>query len=163
MTAAAFLTEKQAELEARAAELEEEARQLRAASAALRQLQGDPAGAPIASRPPRRKRAVPSTRRTTGPGAATRAQEALRLIKETPGITVPELADKMDIKKNYLYRVVPGLEKAGEVRRVGEHGWALADAPADTPDANAVDRRHREALTRRELARAGVEGSHRRV
>ena len=135
--AAAFLTDKQAEIEARAAELEEEARQLRAASAALGQLQRDPAGTPIAPRPARRKPAAPSTRRTTGPGAGTRAQEALRLIAETPSITVPELADKMGIKKNYLYRVVPGLEKAGQLRRVGEHGWALADAPADTPDANA--------------------------
>ena len=44
----------------------------------------------------------------------------------------------MSIKKNYLYRVVPGLEKTGEVRRVGEHGWAVADAATDTPDANAV-------------------------
>ena len=137
MTAAAFLTDKQAEIEARAAELEEEARQLRAASAALGQLQPDPAGSPIARRPARRKPTGPSTRRTTGPGAATRAQEALRLIGETPGITVSQLADKMSIKKNYLYRVVPGLEEAGAVRRVGEHGWALADAPADTPDANA--------------------------
>jgi hypothetical protein len=138
MTAAAFLTDKQAEIEARAAELEEEARQLRAASAALGQLQGDSAGSPIARRPARRKPAAPSTRRTTGPGAATRAQEALRLIAETPGITVSELADKMNIKKNYLYRVVPGLEETGAVRRVGEHGWALADAPADTRDADAA-------------------------
>ncbi|HEV7806501.1 MAG TPA: hypothetical protein VGO80_11820 [Solirubrobacteraceae bacterium] len=138
MTAAAFLTDKQAEIEARAAQLEEEARQLRAASAALGQLQSDPAGAPIARRPARRKQAASPARRTTGPGAATRAQEALSLIAATPGITVPQLADKMSIKKNYLYRVVPGLEEAGAVRRVGEHGWALADAPADTPDASAV-------------------------
>jgi hypothetical protein len=139
MTAAAFLTDKQAEIEARAAALEEEARQLRAASAALSQLQGNPTtGAPIARRPARRKpSAAPPTRRTTGPGAGTRAQEALRLIAEHPGIAVPQLADQMGIKKNYLYRVVPGLEKAGQLRRVGEHGWALADAPADTPDANA--------------------------
>lgn len=137
-TAAAFLTEKQAQIDARAAELEEELAQLRAASAALgQQLQGDPAGAPMARRPARRKRAAPPTRRTTGPGATTRSQEALRLIGQTPGITVPQLADQMGIKKNYLYRVVPGLEEAGEVRRVGEHGWTLADAPADTPDANA--------------------------
>lgn len=137
MTAAAFLTDKQAEIEARAAELEEEARQLRAASAALGQLRGDLAGAPIERPPARRKPAAPSPRPTTGPGAGTRAQEALRLIAENPSITVPQLADKMGIKKNYLYRVVPGLEKAGQLRRVGEHGWALADAPADTPDANA--------------------------
>jgi len=137
MTAAAFLTDKRAEIEARAAALEEEARQLRAASAALSQLQGDTTGAPIARRPARRKPAGPPTRRTTGPGAGTRAQEAVRLIAETPSITIPQLADKMGIKKNYLYRVVPGLEKAGELQRVGEHGWALADAPADTPAANA--------------------------
>ena len=137
MTAAAFLTDKRAEIEARAAALEEEARQLRAASAALSELQGDATGAPIARRPARRKPAPPPTRRTTGPGAGTRAQEALRLIGENPGIAVPQLADQMGIKKNYLYRVVPGLEKAGQLRRVGEHGWALADAPADTTDANA--------------------------
>jgi hypothetical protein len=151
-TAAAFLTEKQAQIDARAAELEEELAQLRAASAALgQQLQGDPASAPIARRPARRKPAAPSARRparrkpaapsarttTARPGAATRAAEARRLIAATPGITVSQLAKEMSIKKNYLYRVVPGLEKAGEVRRVGEHGWALVDAPADTPDANA--------------------------
>lgn len=137
MTAAAFLTDKRAEIEARAAALEQEAAELRAASAALGQLQRDPA-APIARRPARRKPAAPSARTTIArPGAATRAAEALRLIAETPGITVPELADRMSIKKNYLYRVVPGLEKTGEVRRVGERGWALADAATDAPDTNA--------------------------
>lgn len=139
-TAAAFLTEKKAEIEARAVALDQEAAELRAASAALgQQLQGDLAGAPITRRPARRRATARSTSRTPGPGAVTRAQEALRLIAANPGITVPQLADKMNMKKkNYLYRVVPGLEEAGAVRRVGEHGWAVADAPADTPDANAV-------------------------
>ena len=43
-------------------------------------------------------------------------------MKGQPGITIPELASKMGIKHNYLYRVLPGLEKEGKVRKVGK-GW----------------------------------------
>jgi DNA-binding IclR family transcriptional regulator len=35
------------------------------------------------------------------------------------GITIPELAAKMGIKQNYLYRVLPGLQKEGKVRKRG--------------------------------------------
>ena len=33
-----------------------------------------------------------------------------------PGITIPELADPMGIQANYLYRVMPGLQKDGKVQ-----------------------------------------------
>ena len=39
-----------------------------------------------------------------------------------PGITIPELAAKMGIKQNYLYRVLPGLEQENKVRKQGR-GW----------------------------------------
>ena len=39
-----------------------------------------------------------------------------------PGITIPELAAKMGIKQNYLYRVLPGLEQENKVSKQGR-GW----------------------------------------
>lgn len=39
-----------------------------------------------------------------------------------PGITIPEIATKMGIKHNYLYRVLPGLEKEKKLRKDGR-GW----------------------------------------
>jgi hypothetical protein len=55
-------------------------------------------------------------------GSGTRAAETLSFVKGQPGITIPELAAKMGIKQNYLYRVLPGLEKEGKVRKAGR-GW----------------------------------------
>ena len=40
-------------------------------------------------------------------------------MRARPGITIPELAEAMGIKQNYLYRVMPELAKngrRGEVR-----------------------------------------------
>jgi hypothetical protein len=43
-------------------------------------------------------------------------------VRAQPGITIRELADAMQIKANYLYRVMPALESAGRVvKRDG--GW----------------------------------------
>src|SRR5262245_24283303 len=42
-------------------------------------------------------------------GSGTRGQQALELVRAQPGITIPELAEKMGIKQNYLYRVMPDL------------------------------------------------------
>ena len=55
-------------------------------------------------------------------GSGTRAVEALALVQGQPGITMPELAAKMGIKQNYLYRVLPGLQKEGKIRKDGR-GW----------------------------------------
>jgi hypothetical protein len=69
-----------------------------------------------AGRPPGRKRAG---RRK---GSGTRAAEALSFVQGQPGITIPELAAKMGIKQNYLYRVLPGLEQEKKVNKQGR-GW----------------------------------------
>ncbi len=50
-------------------------------------------------------------------GSGTRAAEALSFVRGQPGITIPEVAAKMGIKQNYLYRVLPGLEQEGKVKR----------------------------------------------
>ncbi|HSX41309.1 MAG TPA: hypothetical protein VLF21_01560 [Candidatus Saccharimonadales bacterium] len=55
-------------------------------------------------------------------GSGTRGRQALRLVQKHPGITIPELAKKMKIKQNYLYRVLPGLATDGLVRKEGT-GW----------------------------------------
>jgi hypothetical protein len=55
-------------------------------------------------------------------GGGKRATEALSLVRGQPGITIPELAAKMGIKQNYLYRVLPGLEQEGKLEKKGR-GW----------------------------------------
>jgi hypothetical protein len=55
-------------------------------------------------------------------GSGTRAAEALAFVQGQPGITIPELAAKMGIKQNYLYRVLPGLEQEKKVQKQGR-GW----------------------------------------
>ncbi|MCW3067249.1 MAG: Rrf2 family transcriptional regulator, partial [Solirubrobacterales bacterium] len=52
----------------------------------------------------------------------TRATQTLDLVRAKPGITIPELAEAMKIQPNYLYRVLPGLEKDGQIKREGR-GW----------------------------------------
>jgi hypothetical protein len=55
-------------------------------------------------------------------GSGTRAAEARSFVQGQPGITIPELAAKMGIKQNYLYRVLPGLEQENRVEKKGR-GW----------------------------------------
>jgi hypothetical protein len=72
----------------------------------------------------RRKPGRPPGRRRAGrrKGSGTRAAQALSFVQGQPGITIPELAAKMGIKQNYLYRVLPGLEQEGKVTKQGR-GW----------------------------------------
>jgi hypothetical protein len=55
-------------------------------------------------------------------GSGQRAAQAIALVTSQPGITIPELAVKMGIKQNYLYRVLPDLQQQGKVTRQ-EDGW----------------------------------------
>lgn len=59
-------------------------------------------------------------------GSGARAAAALTLVQEQPGITISELATKMGIKQNYLYRVLPSLEQANKVVKQGR-GWHPAE------------------------------------
>jgi ribosomal protein S25 len=50
-------------------------------------------------------------------GTGRRAEQALKLVHTHPGITLQEMAKRMKIKANYLYRVLPQLEKEGKVKK----------------------------------------------
>jgi hypothetical protein len=82
------------------------------------------ATATAAAKATRKKAGRPAGKRRAGrrKGSGTRAAEALSFVQGQPGITIPELAAKMGIKQNYLYRVLPGLEHEKKVSKQGR-GW----------------------------------------
>src|SRR4051794_12300970 len=124
-----FLEEKKREIAQRLKELKpsvDEYHRLEGALGALNGVKSPNANATAprttTSAAPRRRRGAGTGRRGRPKGSGTRAQQTLSLVQESPGITIPELADKMGIKQNYLYRVLPGLESDGKVRKEGR-GW----------------------------------------
>ena len=135
-----FLDEKRNEIGARLKELKplvDEYQRLEAAAAALdgMPVTSSAAGAPArARRAPARARTAPKRAKGSGggrrgrpKGTGTRGAEALALVRGNPGITIPEIAEKMGIKQNYLYRVLPGLAEDGLVKKDGR-GWHPKDA-----------------------------------
>jgi hypothetical protein len=60
-----------------------------------------------------------ATGRRRGRRRGTRSDQAVRLVKANPGISAAEIAKKMRIKPNYLYRVLADLEREGRVRKDG--------------------------------------------
>jgi hypothetical protein len=132
-----FLEEKRKEISERLKELRplvDEYHRLEAAEQALSGV--GPAGngrraASAAPAAPRRARGARAKSTGTGRrgrprGSGTRAIQALELVKARPGITIPELAEAMGIKQNYLYRVMPGLAEEGKVTKSGR-GWHSRD------------------------------------
>jgi len=61
-----------------------------------------------------KKRSAPRRKRS-----GTRADQAVKLVQNNPGISASEIAKKMKIKPNYLYRVLGELEKEGRVKKKG--------------------------------------------
>jgi hypothetical protein len=113
------------DIDSRLNELKQEVTKLEAARAALvggRRGPGRPASAngATARRRPAARRAAgrPRGRR----GGNTRANQALELVREKPGITIPQIAEALKIEPNYLYRVMPKLVEDGQVKRDGQ-GW----------------------------------------
>jgi hypothetical protein len=133
-----FLDETRKEIQARLKELKplvEEYERLEAAERALSGVGGTSSSraaststAAAKPSPRRRRRASGSSngRRGRPRGSGTRAAQAFELVKARPGITIPELADAMGIKQNYLYRVMPGLADEGKVTKSGR-GWHARD------------------------------------
>jgi hypothetical protein len=120
-----FLDEKRKEIQTRLKELRplvDEFHRLEAAEQALSGVGGAAAAPPSGRR--RRSSASSNGRRGRPRGSGTRAAQALQLVGERPGITIPELAEAMGIKQNYLYRVMPGLADEGKVTKSGR-GWHL--------------------------------------
>jgi CRP-like cAMP-binding protein len=134
-----FLDEKRREIQARLKELKplvDEFQRLEAAEQALAGLNGTSASGRTAAAAPRATRSrgparangngngAGSGRRGRPKGSGQRAQQALELVRNRPGITVPELAEAMGIKQNYLYRVMPDLSEQGLVTKSGR-GWHI--------------------------------------
>ncbi|MGI8593188.1 MAG: helix-turn-helix domain-containing protein [Solirubrobacteraceae bacterium] len=105
------------QIDERLAELRDELSRLERARAALTD-----GGTP-------RRRAAGGARRGRRRGSGTRAVQALELVQQQPGLTIPELADRMGIKQNYLYRVMPTLAGEGRVRKQ-DKGWFPAEPPS---------------------------------
>lgn len=127
-----FLEEKRREIDARLKELRPLVDEFHKLEAAQRALDGVGEDQP-SSAPARRRRASTSGgggngngRRGRPKGSGTRAAEALQIVTDNPGITIPDMAQKMGIQQNYLYRVLPGLEQDGKVRKEGR-GWFAKD------------------------------------
>jgi hypothetical protein len=86
---------------------------------------GSVSGGPSRPSKPSKRRAQHGgggRRRGRRPGGGARAQEAQAIVTAQPGITIPEIAQKMGIQGNYLYRVMPSLQKEGKVSKKGS-GW----------------------------------------
>jgi hypothetical protein len=136
MRMADFLDEKRKEIQARLKELRplvDEFHRLEAAERALTGVEAPSSRASAPSSSPRRGRRSGGSsngRRGRPRGSGTRAQEALSLVRERPGITIPELAEAMGIKQNYLYRVMPTLAEENRVVKSGR-GWHLRDQEGD--------------------------------
>jgi hypothetical protein len=112
------------EIDGRLAELQQEVTKLQAARAALvgvRRGPGRPAGS-TSTTTPRRRAARTAGRPRRRRGGNTRAAQALALVREKPGITIPQIAESLKIEPNYLYRVMPKLVEDGSVKRDGQ-GW----------------------------------------
>ncbi len=133
-----FLTKQRQQIEARLKELEpahEEYLTLLQARDALagvkptetRRGPGRPPGRRGPGRPPARRgpgRPPGSGRKTTARKATTRRRrtgtrrdQALELIKQNPGLSVSDIAERMGIRQNYLYRVTQELQKQRLVKR----------------------------------------------
>src|SRR4051794_32090751 len=138
-----FLEEKKREISARLKELRplvDEYHRLEAAAAALDGV-GDTASAASSgstrrASTSRRGRGGAAARGTSGSGSGrrgrprgsgTRSKQALELVRARPGISIPEMAQEMGIQQNYLYRVLPSLQKDGLVRKDGR-GWHPLEA-----------------------------------
>jgi CRP-like cAMP-binding protein len=120
---AGFVDTTVGEIDNRLDELKAEMAKLQAARSALtRRGPGRPANADGATTVTARTRR-PS--RARGRRNGTRGDQALELVRQRPGITIPEIASSLGTEPNYLYRVMPNLVKDGKVRREGQ-GWHAA-------------------------------------
>ena len=139
-----FLDEKRKEIQARLKELRplvDEYHRLEAAERALSGVPGKPATAAARHDAPRggpQQRARPAAAAArAAPAPAPRRR--CELVSERPGITIPELAEAMGIKQNYLYRVMPGSRRGGQGDEVGarlapvQRGNAQHEARARAP------------------------------
>lgn len=120
-----FLAEKRAEIDNRLKELRPLHDEFLKLEQAVRALEGVEDGTP--RRGPGRPRGSSSSgRRRRSRRGGTRAQQALEVVRQNPGVTVSELGDHLGVtQKNYLYRVMANLQADGAVQKQGRGYAAL--------------------------------------
>lgn len=108
-------------VEGRLEDLAEERRRLERALAELggktRARRGP--GRPRGSKPASTSSAPAAPRKRRKRRGGTRAEQTAELIAGEPGLNASDIAKKMKIKPNYLYRVLGDLEKEGRVKKDG--------------------------------------------
>ena len=97
--------------------VEKRLRELDQERARLERALADLTGGRVGRRRPGRPRGSGGGRRRRRGG--TRADQAVKIVSENPGITASEVAKRLKIKPNYLYRVMGDLQKEGKVRKKG--------------------------------------------
>jgi hypothetical protein len=118
-----FLDDKKTEIKVRLDELRPHVDEYNKLKAALDALDGV-GRAPRASAPA----ASGGTGRRGRPrGSGTRALEAIDAVTKEPGLSAGEIAERLGINQNYLYRVLPALEADGKLEKRGR-GWYLPGA-----------------------------------
>src|SRR3954451_18045327 len=110
----------------RLAELDDERKRLERALAELGSAgggggrrRGRPRGSSGKTRPSAGKKGKKGTTTRRRRRGGTRADQAVKLIAQNPGITASDIAKRMKIKANYLYRVLGELEKDNRVKKKG--------------------------------------------
>jgi len=118
-------------IEERLKELDDERSRLERALADLtgtRRGPGRPRGSGSGSARRTRKSSSAAPRRRRRRGRGTRADQALKHIADNPGIRASEIAAKMNIKPNYVYRVMSDLQQDGKVEKRGREYHAVDGA-----------------------------------
>lgn len=138
-----FLKQKLDELRTRLRELRPMHEEYLRIEEALQSLEG---GSPPASQETRRGPGRPRGSKSARAGrkgrqrrrrGGTRAEHAARVVADNPGVAVPDIAKKLNIKPNYVYRVMASLQKEGVVRKRGKAYYPAAGASAPSGGAKA--------------------------
>lgn len=111
-------------VERRLADLDDERKRLERALAELGGKATRRPGRPRGSSSGKAAAGAPRRRRKRRGG--TRADQAVKLIEQQPGISASDVANTMKIKPNYLYRVLGDLEKEGRVKKSGRQYYPAA-------------------------------------
>jgi DNA invertase Pin-like site-specific DNA recombinase len=109
-TTSNVLNEARSLVEKRIEELDKERARLERALADL-------TGGRVGRRRPGRPRGSGGGRRRRRGG--TRGAQAVKIVNSNPGISASEIAKRLKIKPNYMYRVMGELQKEGKVRKRG--------------------------------------------
>lgn len=99
----------------RLAELDSERKRL---EGALKEL-----GGKVSKRSPGRPKAAKASggKKRRKRRGGTRADQAVKIVQDNPGISASDIAKKLKVKPNYMYRVLGELENEGRVKKDGRN------------------------------------------